>query len=76
MENISHAGPMVGMMERQNHVHNPEGNFSLALAKVYFQLAYLGQHTSIHSIKSLHDTMKLIACRSAHFPKTLGLTHS
>lgn len=38
MENISHAGLMVEMTVRQNHVHNPEGNFSLALAKVYFQL--------------------------------------
>lgn len=38
MENISHTGPMVGMTGRQNPVHNPEGNFSLALAKVYFQL--------------------------------------
>lgn len=37
-ENISHTGMMVGMVVRQNHVHNPEGNFSLALAKVYFQL--------------------------------------
>lgn len=72
MENISHTGIMLELMVRQNHAHNPEDNCSLALAKVDLQLEQLGHDISIHTIKSLHYTMKLIACRTARFPKQLG----